>query len=230
MFEISVASKYLTPRWRQLSVSIISLISILVIALVVWLIVVFFSVTNGLEKSWIDKLIALTSPVRLTPTEAYYRSYYHRIDSISSASDYVSKTLGEKLNAPVTDPYDASMDEEIPKNWPKPDFDESGHLKDLAKMAYEAAITIPGVPGLKAKDFEMTAANVHLQLLRPLSSPAGLKKARLDHYSTSAINQGSYLGSFDSDNSTLTKTVLPLTMMDLNQVYAMIDLAADNGR
>ena len=49
MYELSVARKYLVPRWRQLSVSVISVISVLVIALVVWLIVVFFSVTNGLE-------------------------------------------------------------------------------------------------------------------------------------------------------------------------------------
>ena len=88
MFELSIARKYLTPRWRQLSVSIISLISILVIALVVWLIVVFFSVTQGLEKSWINKLIALTAPVRVVPTEAYYQSYYYQIDGLSASSDY----------------------------------------------------------------------------------------------------------------------------------------------
>src|SRR5690348_1278274 len=97
MFELSIAFKYLTPRWRQLSVSIISLISILVIALVVWLIVVFFSVTYGLEKSWINKLIALTAPIRITPTEAYYDSYYFQADAISSSSDFNYKTIGEKL-------------------------------------------------------------------------------------------------------------------------------------
>src|ERR1700704_6021378 len=96
MFELSVALKYLIPRRRQLSVSIISLISVLVIALVVWLIVVFFSVTNGLEKNWIQKLTALTAPLRITPTEAYYNSYYYQIDSISDASQYNPKTIREK--------------------------------------------------------------------------------------------------------------------------------------
>ena len=88
MFELSVACKYLIPRWRQLSVSIISIISVLVIALVVWLILVFFSVTDGLEKRWVDKLTSLTAPARITPTAAYYDSYYYRSDSISAASDY----------------------------------------------------------------------------------------------------------------------------------------------
>src|ERR1700733_3854149 len=103
MFELSVACKYLLPRWRQLSVSIISIISILVISLVVWLIVVFFSVTNGLEQSWIQKLISLTAPVRLTPTEAYYNSYYYQIDTISAASEYTPKSISEKLAARLAD-------------------------------------------------------------------------------------------------------------------------------
>lgn len=93
MFELSVACKYLIPRRRQLSVSIISLISVLVIALVVWLIVVFFSVTDGLEKSWVQKLTALTAPVRLTPTDAYYHSYYYQADSISEASNFSPRQL-----------------------------------------------------------------------------------------------------------------------------------------
>src|SRR5215471_16960580 len=114
MFELSIAFKYLTPRWRQLSVSIISLISILVIALVVWLIVVFFSVTYGLERNWIDRLIALTAPVRILPTDAYYNSYYYRVDSISSASGYAQKSIGEKLQAAKSDPYDPYQDEELP--------------------------------------------------------------------------------------------------------------------
>src|SRR3990170_3332185 len=106
MFELSVAFKYLIPRWRQLSVSIISLISILVIALVVWLIVVFFSVTHGLEKGWVQKLIALTAPVRVSPTDYYYDSYYYLADSVSMSSNYTPKSIGEKLSSPFTDPYD----------------------------------------------------------------------------------------------------------------------------
>lgn len=114
MFEFSVACKYLTPRRRQLSVSIISLISVLVIALVVWLIVVFFSVTDGLEKNWIQKLTALTAPVRMTPTDGYYQSYYYQIDSLSENSNYSLKTIAEKRVASFSDPYNPAVDEEIP--------------------------------------------------------------------------------------------------------------------
>src|SRR5262249_16583233 len=123
MFELSVACKYLIPRRRQLSVSIISLISILVIALVVWLIVVFFSVTDGLEKNWVKKLTALTAPVRMTPTDAYYNSYYYPVDTISDNSNYSFKTIGEKKRAPTANPYQPELDEEIPAYWAVVDLD-----------------------------------------------------------------------------------------------------------
>jgi lipoprotein-releasing system permease protein len=60
MYELSIALKYLLPKKKQLSASIISLLSIAVIALVVWLIVVFFSVTHGLENRWVDRLKILS--------------------------------------------------------------------------------------------------------------------------------------------------------------------------
>src|SRR5271168_872733 len=105
MFEILVAIKYLLPKKRQLSVSLISLMSVLVISLVVWLVLVFLSVTDGIEKKWLDKLTSLHAPLRITPTEAYYASYYYQIDSFSAASQFHSKTLIEKQEAPFSDPY-----------------------------------------------------------------------------------------------------------------------------
>ena len=73
-FELTVALKYLIPRRRQLSASIISVISVLVISLVVWLVILFLSVTAGIEKKWVHELVALNAPIKLIPTEAYYKS------------------------------------------------------------------------------------------------------------------------------------------------------------
>lgn len=225
MFELSVAFKYLRPRWRQLSVSIISMISILVIALVVWLIVVFFSVTNGLEKMWINKLIALTAPVRVIPTQAYYNSYYYQIDSISSSSDYTLKSIGEKLESPTSNAYDAQSDEEIPKAWPKPILNEDGSLKDLVKDAFQAIHQLKGIPGISASDFEMTVSNIRLRLLRRIqpSTPSFDSS-----YSQAFLSQAAYLGSLDPFNPILPQTVLPLTMADLTNTLNMIGIASDN--
>lgn len=220
MFELSVACKYLRPRWRQLSVSIITLISILVISLVVWLIVVFFSVTTGLEKNWIQKLIALTAPLRITPTEAYYNSYYYRVDSISSESDYSNKTIGEKLASLHSDPYDPEVDEEVQTNWPKPDLDFSGNLIDPVKKAFSIIENTENIPGLTARDFEITVTSLRLQLLREMGSDSSL--------SQSFLNQTTYLGSLDTQNKTLAHTMLPLSMEDLNNTLKILTLAPDN--
>jgi len=225
MFELSVALKYLSPRWRQLSVSIISLISILVIALVVWLIVVFFSVTNGLEKTWTQKLITLTAPIRITPTEAYYNSYYYQVDAISDASDYSHKTISEKRNSSLSDPYNPSFDEEAPSFWTAPDVNEDGTLKDIVKNAFEAINAQPKHLGISANDYEMTTANLRLRLVRDSKANFG------QHDKTQAfLSQAAYLGSFDQNHQELTQTLLPISMADLNNVLEILTLAANTMR
>lgn len=215
MFELSVACKYLTPRWRQLSVSIISLISILVISLVVWLIVVFFSVTAGLEKSWIGKLITLTAPVRISPTESYYNSYYYLVDGISSRPNYNLQTIGEKRQTESADPYDPSFDEEPPAQFAQADLDEQGNLKDLVKLVFGAINEIKReVPGLKAQDYEMAIANFKLQLLRQTGQ--------------TGMSQSSYLGSFDPHHHDLFKAIQPPSMQDVNNLLELASVGTHN--
>lgn len=215
MFELSVAAKYLTPRWRQLSVSIISMISILVIAMVVWLIVVFFSVTNGLAKNWIEKLVGLTAPVRIIPTEAYYQSYFYQVDGISSVSEYTLKTIGEKLASPLSNPYDAAFDEEVPLQWPAPHIEENGELVDPVKKAFEQI----QAENLTASDYELTMANLRLRLLR--SGTGVVQKAQ------SFLNQAAYLGSLDETNTQLAKALIKYTPADIGNILRMTTVAAD---
>lgn len=215
MFELTVARKYLVPRWRQLSVSIISLISILVIALVVWLLLVFFSVTHGLERGWIQKLTALTAPVRVVPTDDYYNSFYYKVDSISAGSDYSLKTIGEKLRAVSTNPYNSEFDEEPPVYWEKPDLAADGQLKDLVREAYAS---IHEVPGLRAHDYEVTASNLRIRLLRHTGP-----------FPTQAfMTQATYLGSLDPNNTAVTRTVLSTSTEDLENLFHMLAIASDN--
>jgi len=217
MFELSIAFKYLIPRWRQLSVSIISIISTLVIALVVWLIVVFFSVKDGLENSWVDKIIALTAPVRITPTEKYYQSYYYLADTVSAASNYSSKSIGEKLAATTADPYNPETDEEIPRSWPKPDRDGDGNLKDLVKIAVNRAESL-SYQGITATDYETTVANLRLRLLR--HGGAQPTQQFLEH--------AAFLGSFDADTTGMAKALLAPSVADFNNLLRAQAVSADN--
>ncbi len=223
MFELSVACKYLLPRRRQLSVSIISLISVLVIALVVWLIVVFFSITDGLEKNWVQKLTALTAPVRMIPTDAYYHSYYYLIDSISEASNYSHKTIREKHNSLLTDPYNPEVDEEIPAYWPNPDRNSDGTLKDLVKLVYASLNEVPNVAGLHGQDFELTATHIELRLLRHTTI---LHASNVYGGTTqSALSYPAYLGNFESDNLYLGKTLLSVERQDFNNLLDLMGIA-----
>lgn len=218
MFELSVALKYLVPRRRQLSVSIISLISILVIALVVWLIVVFFSVTHGLEKIWTQKLIALTAPVRITPTEAYYRSYYYQIDSHSMASGYAPKSIQEKLRSSSFDPYDPDYDGELPSTMPKPELNSDGEFKDLAKEAFQIATTLKNIAGLRASDFELAASNLKLHVTRGVGRD----------FREFNLSQMSYVGSIDPENKALKKALLPLTIDDLSNLWRVLSITEND--
>lgn len=204
MFELSVAWKYLLPKRRQLSVSIISLISIIVISLVIWLILVFFSVTRGLEQGWVDKLITITAPIRVTPTEKYYSSYYYQIDQYSGASDYALRSIGEKKNALHFDPYNEEEDGELPSDFPK------NEGKDLVKLAFES---IEAAGARAASDYEVTSANLRLRLLRNVEVPGGATQ--------SFLSQVIYLGTFDGENPAYNKILSPFSQKDLDNTIAL---------
>ncbi len=148
MFEITVALKYLIPRKRSLSTALISLMSVFVISLVVWLVVVFLSVTTGIERNWLGKLTSFHAPLRISPSDDYYKSYFYRIDTLSAASQYTLKTIGEKEAAPLSDPYSATSDAEIPSFWPKkePVDPVKTAIKELNEL------------GLIHQDYEMSGA------------------------------------------------------------------------
>lgn len=223
MFELSVALKYLIPRKKHLSVTLIALLSTAVISLVVWLLLVFLSVTSGMEKAWLDKLTLLHAPIRITPTTEYFSSYYHRIDSISAASHFATKTLREKAIAPISDPYDSEEDREIPFHWPRPEKDRQGKLVDPVKgLTSLLEQCKQEEPTLLFQDYEMSGATLKLQLLRN----------RFGNESLSFLTQVSYLSTPPSYSKILRPLLLPPTVKDINHLfflagYRMDDLLSD---
>ncbi len=128
--------------------------SVGVISLVVWLVLVFLSVTTGIEKNWLRKMTALHAPVRVSPTEDYNNSYYYNIDALSAASHFTAKTIGQKAQSALSDPYVPDVDAEIPAHWPKADRLEGGNLLDPVKIAYQTLQTL----GLQYQDYEISGA------------------------------------------------------------------------
>jgi lipoprotein-releasing system permease protein len=159
LFELQIALKYLIPQRKALSTALISVLSVLVISLVIWLVLVFLSVTSGMEKNWLQKLTSLHAPIRITPTPAYYHSYFYQVDSLSAASNYSLKTIGEKNQALSSDPYAEEIDPEIPSYWIRPDRLSDGSLLDPVKAAtFELARLQTAIPGLAFEDYEISGA------------------------------------------------------------------------
>jgi lipoprotein-releasing system permease protein len=212
MFELLVALKYLIPRRKQLSVSLIALLSVMVISLVVWLVLVFLSVTEGIERGWLQKLTTLNAPLRITPTHHYYSSYYYQIDSISSRSDYSLKNIAEKAQTENANPYNPLEDGELPVRFPQPDLTKEGALNDPVKGLFEILSDIKqSHSDLVFQDFELSGALLRLQLLRPGN---GIPGTETQGY----LTQVSYLTSLPDQCPRLSSLLLPPREKDLNHL------------
>jgi lipoprotein-releasing system permease protein len=211
MLEFEIARKYLLPSRRKLSASLISILSCGVISLVIWLLLLFLSVTDGIEKNWLTKMTTLNSPIRITPTQDYFRSYYYQVDSISAASGYHHKTIKEKLLSDLVDPYDREIDEQIPLYWPKMPKNSLGQDVDIVKTAFSAIEST----GAKAQEYEVTTAMLRLQLLR--------KKAYA--VDESYISQASYLANFNEESESLKHLLLKPQIEDINHLLYLSEIS-----
>lgn len=188
MFELGIARKYLVPRKKHLSRSLIALMSVGVITLVVWLVLLFLSINEGIQKRWLGHLTKLNAPLQITPKDAYYNSYYYLIDEYAAHSDYSKKTIREKLTTYKVDPFDPEMDAELPKSLPSPIRNSDGSIKNLVGDLFTA---IHAVDHLTASEYEVAAGVLKLKLTHydPLQ-PTRINPAK------TLLSQAAYLKSF----------------------------------
>ncbi|ANH79002.1 ABC transporter permease [Candidatus Chlamydia sanziniae] len=187
--EFSIALKYLVPRKGGVSSAFISLFSIGIISLVVWLSLVFISVIHGLEQRWLHDLSQLHSPITMVPSEAYYNSYYYQVDKHSESSNYTTKTLGEKLSSLQEDPYDSEVDYQLPEVFPCRDCNNAGVLKDPVKIAVKSLQ--PYLNEKKAQLLEFEEGIGYLQL-DPTSNLHKPQSRTLSHFITYPSNSTTY--------------------------------------
>lgn len=193
------------------------MMSVLVISLVVWLVLIFLSVTEGIEKGWLSRLTALNAPLRITPTPAYFDSYYHRVDNIAYQSGYAAKSIGEKWQAQISDPLDPEVDAGVPLHWPKPILNQDGTLKDLVKETF-ATIASHKTPTLIAQDYEITGALLRLVMIRP---ELGTPLEERQNY----LTQVSYLASFADKSPYFQKLIQKPTLYEINHLCHMAELS-----
>jgi lipoprotein-releasing system permease protein len=223
MFEIKLALKYLLPKRRRLSSSLISLISIFVISLVVWLVIVFLSVTSGIEKNWLNKLTTINAPIRITPTNKYYSSYFYKIDAISSNSNYQLKSIKEKLSTALSDPYDPELDIELPSYFPKPLLDKNNKLIDPIKKLDSILLKLKEKKNITYQDFEVSSCMLKLKLDR-VNIDLNLNKEE----KLSTLSQMSYILSLCDKNPKLSSIIEPLNSQDIFQLAYKANRSFEN--
>jgi lipoprotein-releasing system permease protein len=188
--------------------------SLFVISLVVWLVLVFLSVTTGIEKKWVAKLTTLNAPIRITPTQEYFSSYYYRIDGVASSSNFSLKNISQKLSSINTDPYQIDVDMELPQYWPIPLKDNNNHLLDPVKKVFNILEDKKkSITELAYQDYEISSALMKLYLYRN------------DYNNTSSsISQMSYLISYDESNPYLhDRLVCEINKHDINHILSVAD-------
>ncbi len=198
MFELQVAFKYLIPRKKSLSSALISGLSSLVIALVIWLILVFLSILGGIENSWFQRVTSFHAPIRITPTEKYYQSYFYQVDKLSANSSYAVKTIGEKRSSFLSDPYSPLVDMEPPAHFPQAEITPSGEFIDPVKIAFhKLGIIKQHHQNISFQDYELSGSLLKLAI----PSKGGSN--------VSYLSQMTYLLSICEDNPNYSSLILP---------------------
>ena len=201
MFELKTIFRYIIPKKGEISSSLMSFISLFIITLVTWLSLVFLSIADGIEKGWIHKLTSIHGPLKILPTESYHASYYNKIDLYKYDSNYRTLSLKEKKNSPSPIEINASIDEELPEEFPKPHLDSEGKPLDLVKKVFSILDQLKKENILEmAEEYEITGAMMRLKVFSQKEHGYNL------------ISQASFIMSYDETTlSLLPRPVLQKT-------------------
>jgi hypothetical protein len=205
--------EYLAPRWKKLSQSLIGSVAICMVALVVSLILVFFSVTDGLERMWIEKLTALSSPIRIVPKPAYYDSYYYQIDALSSEAGFQQKSLREKLLTDHAVQYNELLDEELPDNFPTPLLNKEGKPRDLVKELADYARKAGGYESFFTV-YEVAPVSFEIQINRTKEDSNALPQ-------NNVFSQHGLITSFSEER--LKKLLIPTRVDNENKMTELAE-------
>jgi lipoprotein-releasing system permease protein len=212
MFEFKFAKKYLLPEKGSFSASLMGVLSTLVIALVIWLVTIFLTITGAMENNWIKKLTSLNAPIRIHPTNNYYGSYYYQIDSFCQASNFSLKTIREKLQCDKTDPYNDQIDEELPIYFPLPNKCEKTPIDPVRDLFASLKKVSQNEKFLYADDYEV-CPTMFKQRLNEDADVSFVKPSR-----ESFISQMNFVTSIPSESPQIQSLINAPRVQDLNNL------------
>jgi lipoprotein-releasing system permease protein len=224
MFEFSIALRYLLPSKSHKTLSFVGILATLVISVVLWLLFVFVSITQSIENQWLSKMTALSAPLRIKPSKAYFNSYFYQIDEHAESSNYRLKSIKEKFLSEVSDPFDPDVDENI-AHLPLPHKDINGHLIDPVKRLFH-------ILNLKKskftfEEYALSAGALHLNLKKDGHAQTLNQVLYLTSFAKEALCAGSLIDEWDIDdiNHLFKNEALELSLINLDELlkYSSIE-------
>lgn len=203
MFEFSIALAYLLPHRSRKTLSFVGILASCVISVIVWLLIVFVSITHSVEHQWLSKMTSLSAPLRIKPTQAYFDSYYSQIDKYCESSNYTPKSLKEKLQTACSDPFDPDVDENI-AHLPLPHRDQFGELIDPVKRVDTLLARYKAHNLFSYEEYALSAGAFHLNF----------KKEGV----AQTLNQILYVTSYAQDSLARGQLIEPWDQDDLNHL------------
>ncbi|MFY7842459.1 MAG: ABC transporter permease [Rhabdochlamydiaceae bacterium] len=170
---------------------------------------IFLSISRSIEKKWIENITSLHGALNIYPSDEYYHSYFYQIDSISSDSSYKNKSIQEKLYTSFSDPYDQTIDEEIPPDWPVKELDKAGHLLDPVKTIFQILNHLKtSCRGFYFNEFKVDCGLVKLTIHHTDRAPT-------------LLTQASYFTNLPEENSCFYDLILKPTITDINHLKSI---------
>jgi lipoprotein-releasing system permease protein len=225
MFEFSIALKYLLPNRKQKSVSFVAFIASLVIAVILWLLIVFVSITQSIETQWLSKITALSAPIRIKPKDYYFNSYYHLVDQVAEASNFQLKNFKEKKESLLSDPYNPEVDENI-AHLPLPNRDRSGNFIDPVKRLDLLLKQYQTKKKIQFDLFELSAGAIHINFKKNGSSQTLNQILYVSSFSPYSLQNGKLIETFDAQDleALFKRKDLSDSLLSLKQTEELFDI------
>ncbi len=160
MYELSTALSYVIPRKKTFSIGIIGLLATIAISAIVWVILVFFSVSEKFEERWAEKIQLILGSVRVEINPTLYRNLpENMIDRLSMNSSYRVRRIKD-LSARAPFVWEEGIDEPLSASL----HDEHKTVQEGSKnrLALELKNRLLK-SGLGVSDFETIVAELSLQ-------------------------------------------------------------------
>lgn len=209
LFELTTALRFLRPSRQEFARSLIAILSFGVIATISWLVIVFYSVTEGLEQRWVNQLIQFTGSVRIQPTSLYFQSYEFLSDSYSSSSNYATQPLAFHLQH-TADPYQPDYDPPLPH-----------HLERERPQNRQRALSYL-LPLLRSANYTQVLSSpirAHAEVDQWHESAPGLR----DNHLSWGSEQSAQIIGFDPYNVSLQKLILSYSKRDFRDLWRSLE-------